>query len=108
MARHESVLVSRSIYQIGLVTLVAAIMWVAIGVYLTITKTVTVEVEKTLIEPLVTKLDLEVIDQLASRLKVEALPAPIAEESGVGTDSASLQSEVDDTIEAGSENELTN
>lgn len=108
MARHESVLVSRSIYQIGLVTLVAAIMWVAIGIYLTITKTVAVEVEKTLMEPLVTKLDMEVVDQLATRLKVEVLPIPITKEVVVGTESASLQSEVDDTIEAGSENELTN
>lgn len=74
MSRRNSVLVSRTLYQVGVATLVAAIMWVAIGVYLTLTKTVTVEVEKTVIEPLVTKLDMEIVEQLASRLKVEVIP----------------------------------
>lgn len=101
MARRDSVLVSRSLYQIGVVTLVAAIVWVAVGVYLAVTKTVTVEVDKSLTEPLVTKLDLEVVEELAKRLKVEG-------EVSVGTESASLEEVVDDTIEVGSEDEFTN
>lgn len=90
MARHNSVLVSRSLYQMGVVTLVAAIVWVAVGVYLSVTKTVTIEVDKSLTEPLSTKLDTEVIEQLATRLKVEG-------EVSVGTESAILE-----------EDELTN
>lgn len=71
MVRRDSVLVSRTLYQMGIVTLVASIVWVAVGVYLTLTKTVVVEVDKAVIEPLVTKIDVEVVDQLTARLKIE-------------------------------------
>lgn len=108
MARHNSVLVSRSLYQVGMITLVAAIMWVAVGVYLTLTKTVTVEVDKTIIEPLVTKLDMDIVDQLANRIQVEAKLVEIIEEASVGSESATLESSGDVTIEEANENEFIN
>ncbi|MFH2085547.1 MAG: hypothetical protein ABII21_02060 [bacterium] len=83
MARHDSILVSRTLYQIGVVTLVAAIMWVAIGVYTAMTKQPAMSVDKSLLEPITTTMDQEVITALMSRLKIEVdvIPENVSMES---------------------------
>jgi hypothetical protein len=85
MARRDSILVSRTLYQIGVVTLMAAVMWVALGIYFASGKGYKVDVEKTVLEPINPNLDQEVVKALTTRLKVEVdlAPTPIATESGV-------------------------
>lgn len=85
MARRDSILVSRTLYQVGIVTLVASIMWVGIGIYLAMIEPLNVEVEKKWLEPINPSIDQEVVDQLAGRLKVEeseATSSAIIEEGG--------------------------
>ncbi len=104
MARRDIVLVSRTLYQVGIVTLIASVMWVGIGVYTTLTKPISGKVDQDLLEPLNTTLDKTVIDELGKRVKVEQVVVEGIEE----TPTASASAPLDDTIEAGTENELTN
>lgn len=108
MARRDSVLVSRSMYQIGVATLVAAIAWVMLGIYLTITQSVSIDVDKKMTDPLVTTIDNELLEQLTARLPVDNLVPENLNEPEIGSESGVQEPVVDDTIEVGSENELTN
>ena len=85
-------MVSRSMYQMGMVTLVAAIVWVGVGVYAAITKPVALEIDQSLLEPLPPAIDTEVINQLSSRLKVEGeISEVVSEEVPVATESGSVE-----------------
>lgn len=81
MARRSMILVSRTLYQIGVVTLIVAAIWLGMGIYTTLNKPTNVEVEKKILDPINPVLDVEVINKLSQRLVVE--PAPVnASESG--------------------------
>lgn len=71
MARHTSIMVSKTLYQIGVITLVASIIWVGVGIYLSISQTTITEVDKVVLEPMVPSIDQETIKALSGRLKVE-------------------------------------
>jgi hypothetical protein len=71
MARRDSILVSRTLYQIGVITMIAALMWVGIGIYLSIGKDFKLDVDKSVLEPLNPTLDQEVVKSLTGRLKIE-------------------------------------
>ena len=75
MARRNTIMVSRTIYQIGIMTLVTAILWVGIEVYLTITKTSTPGVDTSLLEPIPANIDQKVVEVITNRLKVEGSTA---------------------------------
>ena len=94
MTIRDGILVSRTFYQIGVITLIASIMWVGVGVYSVSIKQL-VDVDKTLLEPLNPVIDQEIIDSLTTRLKVEE-----SIEENVATESA--------TIEVSKEDELIN
>lgn len=95
MASRDSILVSRTFYQIGMITLIASIMWIGVAVYSASIKSSAVAVDKTLLEPLNPTIDQGVIDSLSTRLKVtESI------EENVATESA--------TIEVSKEDELIN
>ena len=49
MARRNSILVNRSLYQMGVITLLASIVWVAVGIYISINKGSTQEIDKSII-----------------------------------------------------------
>lgn len=100
MASRDSILVSRTFYQIGVITLIASIMWIGVGVYSASTKSSAVDVDKTLLEPLNPAIDQGVIDSLATRLKVMEII-----EENVATESATTESA---TIEVSKEDELIN
>lgn len=78
MARRDGILVGRTFYQIGVMTLIASIMWVGVSVYSASTKQLLGDIDKTLLEPLNPVIDQEIIDSLTTRLKIEA---SIVEES---------------------------
>lgn len=88
MARRNSILVSRSLYQIGVITMIAAVAWVAIGIYLATGKDFKLDVDKSVLEPLSPTLDQEVIKSLTGRLKIETDTAliPVATESALTED----------------------
>ena len=88
-------MISRTFYQIGIITLIASIMWVGVGVYSASVKQLAIDVDKTLLEPLNPVIDQEVIDALTTRLKVvESIEENVASESA--------------TIVVGKEDELIN
>ncbi len=69
MARRNTILVNKTLYQVGVITLIAAVFWLAIGIYLTLTKTTTVDVDPSLLEPLNPNIDQKVVISLSERLK---------------------------------------
>lgn len=74
MAQRNNILVSRTLYQIGVITLVTAVIWAMIGVYnAMIQPSTSLEIDKAVSEPLVVNLDIETIKTLAGRTKVEGV-----------------------------------
>lgn len=82
MARRDGILISRTFYQIGVMTLIASIMWVGVSVYSASTKQLVGDIDKTLLEPLNPVIDQEIIDSLTTRLKIEASIEPSIIEEG--------------------------
>ena len=74
MASRNTILVSRTLYQIGYVTLVASIIWVGIGIYSATRQDFRVDVEPSLLEPINPILDQEIIKAIAERIKIESIP----------------------------------
>lgn len=100
MARRDSILVSRTLYQIGVVTLIAAVMWVAVGIYSVAGKEF-VDVDPSVLQPLNPSLDQEVIQAMTGRLKVEndVVPSPAAiEQDLVTTPESTVGAQESDTI----------
>lgn len=100
MARRNSILVSRTLYQIGVMTLIASIIWTSIALLQAINKNPTkIDVDKKTLEPITIGIDKEVLEKMVSRKKVELRFEPIvaapAEASGSATPSPS------DTLEPG-------
>ncbi len=71
MARRNSLLVSRTLYHIGVITMIVAIVWVGIGVYLSLNKDVSTTVDTKILEPINPVIDQEVIKALSQRLIIE-------------------------------------
>lgn len=94
MVRHSSIMVSRTLYQIGVVTLLAAIMWVLIGIYIAAKTTTVTEVEQAVLQPINPTLDQEVMTALSQRLKIEIdsipIEAPIEIPTEIATESATI------------------
>jgi len=93
MSRRDTVLVSKTLYQLGIVTLIASIMWVGVGIYTALAKPIPGKVDEVVLEPINTTLDKSVLDELGKRIKIE---------------SVALEELVDDTIATGGADELTN
>lgn len=83
MARRDTIMVSKTLYQLGVLTLITALVWVGVGVYVTLNKQ-DVSVEKTLLDPVTPAIDQKVVNSLTGRLKVEIdlIQAPVSTESG--------------------------
>lgn len=79
MARRNSILVSKSLYQMGVMTLMVAFTWVVFGVYTALNEHVNADIDKKILEPINPVLDREVIISLSQRLVVE--PSQITEPS---------------------------
>jgi hypothetical protein len=93
MARRNSLLVSKTLYQIGIITLFVALTWVGVGVYLALNKQTNAEVDKKILEPINPVIDQEVIKALSSRLVVEIVEPTASSVSATPTPTESLQEE---------------
>jgi hypothetical protein len=91
MARRSSLLVSKTLYQIGIVTLFVALTWVGIGVYLALNKQANAEVDTKILEPINPVIDQEVIKALSSRLVVEIVEPTDSSAAATPTPSDSIQ-----------------
>jgi hypothetical protein len=90
MARRNSLLVSRTLYQVGVVTLIVAVIWVGVGVYGALNKETNAEVDKKILEPINPTIDKEVVQALSTRLVVETVQPITSSESAVSSPSASI------------------
>lgn len=101
MSRRDSILVSRTLYQVGYISLITAIIWVGVGIYTASTKTTVVDVDPTILEPINPVLDQEVLKSLGNRLKIEldlSSVAPSTESASLApTASASESASIEDT-----------
>lgn len=104
MSRRDSVLVNRSLYQIGILTVVASIIWVGVGIYTAMVNPLAVEVDKNMLLPLPATLDTSVIESLTQRLKVESSIELLSNSSNLATGSG----ETNDTIVVDQQDEPTN
>ena len=78
MTSRNQILVSKSLYHIGYMTLVASIVWVGVGVYIATSKNVPLDVDSSILEPISPKLDQEMIVKLSGRVKVEEMASSSA------------------------------
>lgn len=86
MARRSSIMVSRTLYQIGVVTLVAALVWVGIGIYTASTKVVLENVDNVVLTPINPTIDEEIIEAISQRIKIDPdtiIVDPVASESAI-------------------------
>jgi len=84
MTRRSSIVVNRTLYQLGVITLVTAILWVGVEVYGTTNKVVVADVDKSILEPINPTLDQEAMELLSGRLKVEVdLTIPLESSASV-------------------------
>jgi hypothetical protein len=99
MARRNSILVSKTLYQIGVLTLITSILWTAITVMQAISQAPNkVEVGSKILEPINVSMDKEIIEMLSNRKKVDVgnIPQPttepvIASGSANATSSATIK-----------------
>ncbi len=63
-------MVSRTLYQIGVITLFLTVVWVGFGAYRALGNTKVENVDKSLIEPMSAAIDMDVVNRLQNRLKV--------------------------------------
>lgn len=98
MASKDSILVSRTLYQMGMVVLIVSIAWVGIGIYSSLNKQATITVDQSTLEPIDTSLDMAVVEEMAKRLKIEGeiLTAPVPE-------IVEIDVVTSETVESGSE-----
>ena len=76
MSRRNSLMVSRTLYQLGILTLLMSVIWVGFGAYKALNNTKVENVDKSLTEPMSLTLDPAVVDQLQNRLKTSNLSLP--------------------------------
>ncbi len=75
MSKRNGILVSRTLYQLGVVTLIAAVIWTASGIYAATSKSeVTTKIDKAILDPINPTLDESVLTEMVSRLKVDNPP----------------------------------
>lgn len=88
MARRDSILVSRTLYQVGMVTLFAAIMWVALGIYFAANGKYTTKIDASILAPINPVLDQDTLKSLAGRETIEITqPKPSGSPASVSTNS---------------------
>ena len=75
MTRRNGILVSRTLYQLGIWTLIAAVIWTASSIYSATSKAeVTTKIDKAIMDPINPTLDESVLAEMVTRLKVEDVP----------------------------------
>lgn len=107
MARRNSILVSRTLYQVGVLTMISACMWTALAIFQAIAKAPSkIDVEKKILDPITPNIDQATVDLLTNRQRIDLtlLPSPVPVEINViesVTSDASPEATTSGTIETG-------
>lgn len=99
MSRRSVIMVQKTYYQIGLVTLLSVLLWVSITVYQAIVGSVDVGVDPALLAPVTSTIDAAVVASISGRTQmastaaemVKSLPAPLASGAPVATPKAKVE-----------------
>lgn len=67
MARKSKIMVKKSIYQMGMATLIASVIWIGIVVYMAIENPIDISVDAEMLKPLTPIMDGEVVDKIVER-----------------------------------------
>lgn len=90
MARKEDILVSKTLYQLGILTLIAAIMWVGVGIYSANSQEFKLDIDKASLEPIYPTIDQDVIKALSRRVKIDSNLTPQPEKLNNASESADI------------------
>lgn len=104
MATRDNVLVSRTLYQIGVITLIASVLWVGVGIYSISGQEFKTQIDPAILEPITPNLDEEVIKAMSGRLKIEGdltSPPEAAPEDLVAPQTSTVGAQQSGTIEVG-------
>lgn len=82
MSRRDTILVSRTLYQIGVMTVIGSIFWVLISVYLAMVKTPDLNVSPTVLAPINPVINPAVVASLSARLTIQQVLPQNASISG--------------------------
>lgn len=91
MASRDRILVSRTLYQIGYVTLLASVIWVVVGIATASSKNYTLDIDDSILEPIDPHLDQEIIKAMSSRTKIEDILVNELANSSLSTESATIE-----------------
>ena len=75
MASRVNILVSRTFYQVGVITLFASLVWTVVGIYSVTSKESSIEIDADILTPINPTLDQKVIEAMTSRIKIEEMIA---------------------------------
>jgi hypothetical protein len=90
MARRNSILVSKTLYQIGVITLIGSVLWTLLALAVSFSKNPTkIEVDKKTLEPIMIGISEETLEQLTKREKVVLRFEPV-NDSEIASSSASI------------------
>ncbi|KKU45344.1 MAG: hypothetical protein UX62_C0037G0003 [Microgenomates group bacterium GW2011_GWA2_46_7] len=67
MAGRSDIMVQRAVYQIAVMTMIAALTWLGVGIYQAYLKPTDVEVDKTILEPISPNIDQGVVQRIMER-----------------------------------------
>jgi len=71
MSRKSTIMVKRSIYQMGVVTVTASVIWIGVAIYQTLVTPVDVNVPVEMLKPLSPVLSGETLTELTTRRQME-------------------------------------
>lgn len=92
MSRHNSILVSRTLYQLGVVTFIAAIIWTASGIYSATSKPEkSTAIDKAILEPINPTIDESALQEMVSRLKVDNSQLEVASPSAAEAENVTIE-----------------
>ena len=83
MARRDTILVSRTLYQMAIITVIGAVCWVGITVYHALVQPPDINVSESVLSPISPVIDQSTIASLSGRLSIQADLSQNATISGV-------------------------
>lgn len=90
MARRNSLMINKTLYQIGVLTLITSMMWTLVAVIQAINKApAKIEVGQKLLEPITILVDKSTIESLSKRQKIDLNFTPV--DSATASPSATIE-----------------
>jgi len=71
MSRRDTILVSRTLYQLGVITVMGAVCWVGITVYDALAKAPDINVDQSILSPISPVIDQATIASLSGRITIQ-------------------------------------